>query len=1214
MNDAFDQEHPVDEDVENVLGDLLLDEELSKRPEDAVAGDLSSSSSSSFRDGGGDILLAQKETRIVHSLRLGVLLFLLLSAGGIVFAVYHYTTNMDQNQFEVAVHNYATKAIEALQVNTEGQLMAMDQFASQLTATAIATNSTWPFVTIPNFALLVCSTVAEIKALSMLANPVIMDNTREAWNAYVLTNGPSWLREELAFQAAGGYNQDISVMASNFSSSSPTVQEKNASASNAARHLQENTIVSGDDKPQQEVTISFGFGSDIFLPIVQGDGTLKFVSDQSGEPYCPMYQNSPPVPFLIQNYNMISANSGHRGPMLNCIFNHTAVTGGVLDVSRINANITKRITDSVLATWGRSDEVAVEGDPVGYYYYPVHQDLFDKTSRVVSVLMLYVHWRQLFMNLLPPDAVGIVAVFENTCAQTFSYKISGASASYLGPQDMHDSHYDYLVHSTRLTPYFNHHRSKLYYGVPLSEDAGCQYTLRVYPSRSLEETYESNFPIIASVVVALIFVFAIVVFVAYDCFVEMRQRVVMQNALRTGAIVSSMFPFGFKDRLMEDGLHNKGKNAYLSNKGHIKSFLDNGDSVGLDQKAKPLADLFPSTTVMFADIVNFTSWASQRDPEQVFMLLQCIYHTFDIVARRCKVWKVETVGDCYVAVAGIPDAQPEHAVIMACFANSCLKRFAQATRQLETSLGPDTGDLKMRFGLHSGPCIAGVLRGERSRFQLFGDTVNVAARMESSGEPDRIQVSKATAELLKEAGKEHWLTARDKEVNIKGKGFVQTYFLVVTGSRSVRSAAPSTSDTSFFNDATRNDLVNHTSTKKTMRLVEWNVKTLSDRLRAVVARSMAVKGKRKSIDSAQQGPAFVRQGDTCLDEMKDVISMPPFDPRIAAKESDPDKVDLGEKVVSQLHLYTTTIASMYHDENAFHNFSHASHVIMSVDKLLKRIVAPDINLDQKDVPNESAQSAYVGLQLHDYTHGITSDPLTQFAIVLSALVHNVDHHGISNAQLSKENPKLAQIYRDKSIAEQNSINLAWDILMRKDFQDLRHCIYTDQNELGRFRQTVINVVLATDIFDKELNEQRKQRWNNAFSEKSLPCKSRQHDTNVKATIVIEHLIQASDVAHTMQHWHGEIGFFDNYIIPLAKKLKECNVFGVFSDEYLSYAKANRKEWEQKGQAIVAELVEKYKGKSEAFVDAVGKIKGDTGTSSTAPKNEVGLHDKEKGDC
>ena len=80
-----------------------------------------------------------------------------------------------------------------------------------------------------------------------------------------------------------------------------------------------------------------------------------------------------------------------------------------------------------------------------------------------------------------------------------------------------------------------------------------------------------------------------------------------------------------------------------------------------------------------------------------------------------------------VAVTGLPEPQEDHAVIMARFARDCQKRMKEVTRELELTLGPDTGDLSMRFGLHSGPVTAGVLRGERSRFQLFGDTVNTAA-------------------------------------------------------------------------------------------------------------------------------------------------------------------------------------------------------------------------------------------------------------------------------------------------------------------------------------------------------------------------------------------------------------------------------------------------------------------------------------------------------
>ena len=90
--------------------------------------------------------------------------------------------------------------------------------------------------------------------------------------------------------------------------------------------------------------------------------------------------------------------------------------------------------------------------------------------------------------------------------------------------------------------------------------------------------------------------------------------------------------------------------------------------------------------------------------------------------------KIETVGDCYVAVVGLPEARANHAVTMARFASNCMTRFRRLVKELVVELGPDTEDLRLRCGINSGPVTAGVLRGERARFQLFGDTVNVAAR------------------------------------------------------------------------------------------------------------------------------------------------------------------------------------------------------------------------------------------------------------------------------------------------------------------------------------------------------------------------------------------------------------------------------------------------------------------------------------------------------
>ena len=278
---------------------------------------------------------------------------------------------------------------------------------------------------------------------------------------------------------------------------------------------------------------------------------------------------------------------------------------------------------------------------------------------------------------------------------------------------------------------------------------------------------------------------------------------------------------------------------------------------------------------------------------------------------------------------------------------------------------------------------------------------------------------------------------------------------------------------------------------------------------------------------------------------------------------------------------------------------------MSVTKLLSRIHMPEhLEIEKSEGENEKKLRSNLASSLHDHTYGITSDPLTQFACAFAALIHDVDHTGVPNTTLAKEKPDLAAVFDGKSLAEQNSIVLAWELLMDPSFAELRNTISPTEPEMNRFRQLVVQTVLATDIVDKELKSLRNSRWEKAFD--SATRDSNPRDTiNRKATIVIEHLIQASDVAHTMQHWHiyrtwnerffrechqayldgridkdpglnwfeGELGFFDFYVIPLAKKLKDCGVFGVSSNEYFTYAVKNRAEWAARGKEVVALMKE-----------------------------------------
>ncbi|KAL3805981.1 hypothetical protein ACHAW5_006588 [Stephanodiscus triporus] len=209
---------------------------------------------------------------------------------------------------------------------------------------------------------------------------------------------------------------------------------------------------------------------------------------------------------------------------------------------------------------------------------------------------------------------------------------------------------------------------------------------------------------------------------------------------------------------------------------------------------EPIAELFHNTSIMFSDIVGFTKWSSERSPNEVFKLLEQIFWEFDDIAARLNIFKLGTIGDCYIAVTGIPEPVQDHAVLLTQFTFEARDKVREVCARLESE-GLDTAKLDMRFGIHSGDTTAGILRGTKSRFELFGDTINTASRMESTGLPGKIQVSEETAKLIQRDSKSQWLTKRDTMITAKGKGELQTYW--AEPSRSVSFSDGALADGNF---------------------------------------------------------------------------------------------------------------------------------------------------------------------------------------------------------------------------------------------------------------------------------------------------------------------------------------------------------------------------------------------------------------------------------
>jgi class 3 adenylate cyclase len=410
---------------------------------------------------------------------------------------------------------------------------------------------------------------------------------------------------------------------------------------------------------------------------------------------------------------------------------------------------------------------------------------------------------------------------------------------------------------------------------------------------------------------------------------------------------------------------------------HNRSFMSDyseqvlwGGNASSGRGHNAMADLFPDVSVLFADIVGFEAWSSQREPTQCLTLLEAIYAEIDHLAKQQGIFKVEAVADCFTAAAGLPKARSDHAEALLQFAHDCCKCFKETTKDLEVTLGPDTSDLSLRVGIHryvaidrrgcvalpfpgwlltqgpmlccflnhSGPVTA--LRGDRSRFQLFGEVVTTAQHIMHTSTAGKIQLSHETYQLLPPMLQEEWVTIENPTTMVaKGEDPVTKYWLTI----------PLDNDQSIHpNEVARED-------DRLPRLVDWNVQLLKRVLNQIAAKRLACNldlGSRSRSRSRSGSSASIRassvnelaidqrlrQGKLVIDEVEEVIQLPRYDAAVArAKETlkHEEAVRVSDVVVDQLREYIETIARSY-KANPFHNFGKttAATVVVHFDLFL----------------------------------------------------------------------------------------------------------------------------------------------------------------------------------------------------------------------------------------------------------------------------------------
>jgi Adenylate and Guanylate cyclase catalytic domain len=276
----------------------------------------------------------------------------------------------------------------------------------------------------------------------------------------------------------------------------------------------------------------------------------------------------------------------------------------------------------------------------------------------------------------PPNSYHTHQVIKNSLGQVETYQIDGAHATYVGPGDLHDPDYNHKGVSASIIDYLQDQASPLTQSYTAADltNAYVSYEIYVYPSSTTEAQYVDDQPLWYALAIAGVFLFTAAIFIIYNCLVERRQKVVMDRAVKSSAVVQSLFPETVQQRLYEEAENTlnednnnntkslrKTNNSTWKNPSHanqnnnnnnVDQFMTGEGSTELTHtntaggslsstSGAPIADLFPEATVFFADLAGFTKWSSSRSPADVFGLLETIYSTFDRLAIRRGVFKVE---------------------------------------------------------------------------------------------------------------------------------------------------------------------------------------------------------------------------------------------------------------------------------------------------------------------------------------------------------------------------------------------------------------------------------------------------------------------------------------------------------------------------------------------------------------------------------------------
>jgi hypothetical protein len=504
-------------------------------------------------------ILAEKVSKHVFWFKMTVLLVLLCATVLVSAAMYWSTAQSEVSAFESATSHHISKILDSVRLQMGRKLGAIDSFSVAITSLARDTNVSWPMITVADFEYRAAN-VREMASASAIAFlPLVTSKTRAKWEAYAMQT-TDWMENAELLE------QSLLFQTHPTTTTTTTTNNNNNNNAGSSRRRRTRRVPPNDQKeedddeqrpqvttnhqPQEQDTMMTttttttqthrslqipasinGVSSSIFH--LDENGIKEELETTTGKVYFPMWEQSPLDRNLI-NYNLLMDPLFETGINAMLSSKH-AVLGQVWNVDDQSKS------SDFLQKWQVRDSAAAvhQGlDPVSKILYPVYDTLQDNHD-VVAMLVTIVHWDQLFELILPPHANGLICVISNECGQVFTYAIHGETSEFLGYEDSHDAHYDYLSASATFADIIQNkdHRVERFADVGFNVEY-CPYKIHVYPSKDLEDAFITKNPLVYTISVVAIFAFTAMIFLIYDWIVERRQTLVMKRAVQSRAIVS----------------------------------------------------------------------------------------------------------------------------------------------------------------------------------------------------------------------------------------------------------------------------------------------------------------------------------------------------------------------------------------------------------------------------------------------------------------------------------------------------------------------------------------------------------------------------------------------------------------------------------------------------------------------------------------------------